>query len=663
MGFLNSLGIRGKLLLLVLPPLLVMLAFGLLNFTDSWQQAKASERVDVLVELTRLNSQLAHEMQKERGMSAGYLGSGGTKFVNELPAQRKRTDEVLSRWQAYTASTSFEAFADVEQARRTAAEKLSTIQTIRASVTQLSIPLGDVLKFYTSTIGQLLVVPSMAAGYADDPRVVKKLLSYYAFLQGKERAGIERAVLSNVFARDAFTPELFARFMQLMSEQNAYLSTFSRFADAERLALYESFVGTTENQTVLQMREVALSKSTTGSFGIAAEDWFAAATARINALKTLEEEVSGSLGTIMDSLYANTHRDAIATLVLLAVMLGAAPLVVLSVMRGMLRQIRELVGGIRRASRDLDLQQGVTVHSTDELGMAANDFNRMQARLRDIVALIDESAQRLRVSSDNSEEAIRACAVNMEHQQAEANKAVIRVGEMESSSQAMSSDITTVVSEADKAAGVTQHSAGIVQNNLSCISSLSDSMNSVADVIKRLYESSESIGSVLGVIKSIAEQTNLLALNAAIEAARAGEQGRGFAVVADEVRTLAQKTQTSTSEIEAIISQFQKDSRKAYDTVEGSKTSVTEAVSLADSLNKELDLILEAVNQIKDRTVQVTGISDKQVMSNHKVSESIHEIHQLAECTATTGNRIMVSVKEQSELAVKLAEQARQFAI
>lgn len=343
MGFLNSLGIRGKLLLLVLPPLLVMLAFGLLNFTDSWQQAKASERVSILIDLTRLNSQLAHEMQKERGMSAGYLGSGGTKFVKELPAQRGRTDEVLTLWKAYISETSFAEFTDVEQARRTAAEKLSTIQKVRESVTQLAMPLGDVLKFYTSTIGQLLVVPSMAAGYADDPRVVKKLLSYYAFLQGKERAGIERAVLSNVFARDAFTPELFARFMQLMSEQNAYLSAFSHFADAERLALYESFVSTPENQTVLQMREIALSKSTSGSFGIAAEDWFAAATARINALKSLEEEVSGSLGTMMDSLYVSTHRSAIATLLLLAAMLGAAPLIVLSVMRGMLRQIRQLV--------------------------------------------------------------------------------------------------------------------------------------------------------------------------------------------------------------------------------------------------------------------------------------------------------------------------------
>lgn len=289
MGFLNRIGIRGKLFFLVLPPLLVMLVFGFLNFADSWQKAKASERVSLLVDLSRLNSQLAHEMQKERGMSAGFLGSGGTKFVEELPQQRGQTDEVLARWLAYVSEASFTQFDDVEQARSTAAAQLAKIQTIRASVTQSAIPLSEVLTYYTSTIAQLLVVPSMAAGYADNPQVVKKMLSYYAFLQGKERAGIERAVLSNVFARDAFTPELFARFMQLMSEQNAYLSTFSRFADQERLTQYQAFVSSEENQKVMQMREVAQSRATTGGFGIRAEDWFAASTARINGLKNLEE--------------------------------------------------------------------------------------------------------------------------------------------------------------------------------------------------------------------------------------------------------------------------------------------------------------------------------------------------------------------------------------
>ena len=663
MGFLNSLGIRGKLLLLVSPPLVVMLAFGLISFKSSWGNAKSTEQVLTLIELTQLNSALAHEMQKERGMSAGYLGSGGTKFIAELPAQRGRTDELLTRWTAYQAQTSFAQYPDIASETQAAAAALARLQQLRKSVTDQSAPLGDVLKYYTGTIALLLAVPAEASAYANDPSTVKKLLAYHAFLQGKERAGIERAVLSNVFARDAFTPELFARFMQLMSEQNAFLGSFREYADGERKALYQGFVDSQENKAVLQMREVALARSATGEFGIAAEDWFKAATARINALKTLEDAISASLGDLTQQVSDQAHAKAFATMVILIAMLVGAPFVTLTIIRSMLRQVRQLVAGIRRASHDLDLHQGVTVYSTDELGMAANDFNKMQARLRDIVALIDETANRLRISSSNSDEAIRACSTNMERQQTEASRAVSRVRDMESSSHSMSSDIATVATQAEKAAGVTQHSAGIVKDNLQCISSLNDSMSSVAEVIRQLNDSSESIGSVLGVIKSIAEQTNLLALNAAIEAARAGEQGRGFAVVADEVRTLAQKTQSSTSEIESIISQFQKDSRKAYDTVEGSKASVTEAVALADSLNNELAMILEAVQDIRDRTDQVTSIASEQVKTNQRVTESMTEIHNLAECTATTGARIMVSAKEQGEMAVKLSEQSSRFVL
>ena len=165
MGFLNSLGIRAKLLLLVLPPLFVMLAFGLLSFRSDYSNVQATEQVSVLIRLTQLNSALAHEMQKERGMSAGYLGSSGAKFAAELPQQRKLTDDLLTRWQAYTSSEDFSLFPKVAAMNKVSGEALAGIQQIRSGVTDLSLPLGDVLKYYSGTIGGLLVVPSLASGY------------------------------------------------------------------------------------------------------------------------------------------------------------------------------------------------------------------------------------------------------------------------------------------------------------------------------------------------------------------------------------------------------------------------------------------------------------------------------------------------------------------
>ena len=316
MGFLNSLGIRAKLLLLVLPPLFVMLAFGLLSFRSDYSNVQATEQVSVLIRLTQLNSALAHEMQKERGMSAGYLGSSGAKFAAELPQQRKLTDDLLTRWQAYTSSEDFSLFPKVATMNKVSGEALARIQQIRSGVTDLSLPLGDVLKYYSGTIGGLLVVPSLASGYTRDPDTVHKLLAYYSFLQGKERAGIERAVMSNVFARDAFTPELFARFLQLVSEQNAYLSSFGEFADDDRRALYEAFLNSPQNKTVQQMRDIAIQKSVSGGFGVAAEDWFNAATARINALKDLEEKISGSLGELTERVNRQAQHASTMTLML-----------------------------------------------------------------------------------------------------------------------------------------------------------------------------------------------------------------------------------------------------------------------------------------------------------------------------------------------------------
>jgi len=216
----------------------------------------------------------------------------------------------------------------------------------------------------------------------------------------------------------------------------------------------------------------------------------------------------------------------------------------------------------------------------------------------------------------------------------------------------------TAADEANQRAG---RGREVVEQVRHSIEILADKVRSGADAIKQVEQESDAIGQILDVIRGIAEQTNLLALNAAIEAARAGEQGRGFAVVADEVRTLASRTQESTSEIQAMIERLQSGTQQAVEVMEQGQTQANGSVELAQSANEVLQAITEAVHQISLMNTQIATASEEQSAVAEEINRSVISISEIAEATAEGAQRATGSSGRVAELANELKSLTAQF--
>ena len=281
-----------------------------------------------------------------------------------------------------------------------------------------------------------------------------------------------------------------------------------------------------------------------------------------------------------------------------------------------------------------DLTQAIKVESTDEVGQLLTAMNGMRTKLLDMISQISDSTTQLSSASEEMTVITHQTQNIIELQRSETEQVATAVNEMSSTAQEVANNIADTSSAAAEANEHTGNGRRVVEQSVEKINSLAKQIELTLTKIHELEQFSEDINSVMDVIKGIAEQTNLLALNAAIEAARAGEQGRGFAVVADEVRTLAGRTQESTEEINQMIEKLQNGSREAVKAMEESQKQANIAVEHASESDIALSVIAEAVTRIDQMSVQIASASEEQGAASEEISRNIVEINEMASQTA-----------------------------
>ncbi|MFO6422738.1 methyl-accepting chemotaxis protein [Motilimonas sp. KMU-193] len=294
------------------------------------------------------------------------------------------------------------------------------------------------------------------------------------------------------------------------------------------------------------------------------------------------------------------------------------------------------------ASGEGDLTARVPVETQDEIGQLAESFNTFVEKIQQTITEVIISSNAVRAEMTNIQSITQGVAQGASNQQFESDAVATAVHELSATSETVSQNAEDAAHASQDADNEATSAKRIISTTVVSIQSLSNELQQAAQVINTLEHDVGNIASILDVIRGIADQTNLLALNAAIEAARAGEQGRGFAVVADEVRSLASKTQASTGEIQNMIEKLQNGAKQAVSVMTSSQESGQQTATQASEAGASLDTIVNAIAMINDINIQIATAAKEQNHVSEEVSSNVQRIadnsHQVVEMVASAEN-------------------------
>jgi methyl-accepting chemotaxis protein len=297
----------------------------------------------------------------------------------------------------------------------------------------------------------------------------------------------------------------------------------------------------------------------------------------------------------------------------------------------------------------------------EAIGLTASAINRMLEKFRRIIQEVDNIAGLVASKVDTTRQSMLSTHQGIQAQQQETDQASCAVMQMSHTIQDVAKNAERASEAAHQAKRNTEKGNQVVAANVSAMHALAQEVHAAADVVRRVAQDSAQIGRVVEVIQSISDQTNLLALNAAIEAARAGEAGRGFAVVADEVRTLAQRTRESTQEINGMIERLQQGVGQAEQVMAEGVNKAQSAVEQVQSAVQELAEISHSVHSIEDLNVQIANAAEQQSVVTSGIAESVVHIRDVTIANADTATAAMTACTELESLTLRLQAQVSQF--
>jgi methyl-accepting chemotaxis protein len=650
-------------------PILAVVGFSIFLVAKEANILTSVNSVEKLTDLSVTMSNLVHEMQKERGATAVFVGSSGQKFNEELATQRIETDQKLDALNHFLADFDEASYGSAFLARFNGIIKtLDELTAVRAKISSLSIPKADAIGYYTGSNGAVLDLVTSLAELSPDPTLSNQLVAYSSFLKGKERAGIERAVGAGGFTAGVFTVPALEKFAKLIAEQNVYNNTFLSYATQDQRGRFDALMSGEAAQDVDRMRDIAKSGGLAGALqGLEGATWFGRISAKINGLKEIEDSLASDLGIQMGQI----SRAALLGLSLSAAFAFgaiicsiAASFLIARALTGMVGEIVIVMNDLSEGNLEIELPEkreneiGEMVKAITVFQSNGVERARLEQEQAEAARLSEAESDRLRGVADQLENVlsesmtgIEASVTDLKETGSMLEKAAASGHECSSSatdasSQAASNVQTVATAAEEMGASINEITTQTTRSQVISGQALEMSEQAASNM-SVLETKASSVGDIVQLINDIAAQTNLLALNATIEAARAGDAGKGFAVVASEVKSLATQTASATEEITSQISSLQDASTTVSETV-------TNIGSIVREVSENITSISAAMEEQSAATQEVARSAQEASQRTSEVDTNVAQVAVAAEQTGTASDGVVRSSNDLSGQAESL---------
>ena len=659
MNFVSNLKVKHKLMILVFIPALALFYHTVTKEMVLFEKYRNNKRLHANIVVSELLSTIVHNLQKERGLSAGFLASKGRKFRNELVAHRDVVDVKINQFRRELAKKIDNGCLDDVSIKKFKAieSSLSTIGNIRSDVLSLSITKKDAVTFYTALNKQIIDTIAESKDLSTKAEISNGIVTLYTFLEAKDLSGIIRAVGSSMLATK-IDENGKIKLQSILSTYRSNLHNSHKFANSKLQRQMDEIENSSLSRKIDKILDEILNS---GKSDVNAQEFFSLMSSKIDSYKRFEERLFSYLKSKSKEIIDSSFNEIVFDAVLDGIILVLALVVGYIVNDGLMKNLNCLVNYMQNLAKNRDLTKRCDLITNDEIGLIGKELNNLISIFEQLVSEVKVSSVENTSISEELSRTSNTVGVSVE----ESVKIV-------NDTTKLSSEVTSRIVNAVENARLSTQTVLKAKDELELakdeivrltkdVETSSMVENELSQRMQQLSQDAEQVKSVLDVISDIADQTNLLALNAAIEAARAGEHGRGFAVVADEVRNLAERTQKSLNEINATINVIVQSIIDASSQMVKNAESIQNLSNFASSVESRIEnttvVMVEASNG-SEKSIETFNQTVKDV---ELISSRIDEINELSSKNARSVEEIASAAEHLNSMATKLHSQLEIF--